>query len=213
MPSAAVLYLQAQHDGSIYGAAKLRDIRVSDPEGVFLTVPEAELDWRPLAWLRTGLDVRLLALHRGVLRRAPRLRPSEDKNAPILPDFDIRIDKLVIDNLTVSEAMAGQKRRVDVLAKADIRGGHAIVDVAGKIAGDRVLFRLDSEPDRDKFDLRLAYNSPKDGMITKMAGADGDIRQLGHCLLGGLPVGGEVVHPTEQEVIDPRCRRNVPAGR
>ncbi|MEL0253584.1 MAG: translocation/assembly module TamB, partial [Novosphingobium sp.] len=65
-------------DGSIYGAAKLRDIRVSDPEGVFLTVPEAELDWRPLAWLKTGLDVRLLALHRGVLRRAPRLRPSED---------------------------------------------------------------------------------------------------------------------------------------
>lgn len=163
-------------DGSVYGAAKLRDIRVSDPEGVFLTVPEAELDWRPLAWLKTGLDVRLLALHRGVLRRAPRLRPSEDKNAPILPDFDIRIDKLVIDNLTVSEAMAGQKRRVDVLAKADIRGGHAIVDLAGKIAGDRVLFRLDSEPDRDKFDLRLAYNSPKDGMITKMAGADGDIR-------------------------------------
>lgn len=163
-------------DGSIYGAAKLRDIRVSDPEGVFLTVPEAELDWRPLAWLKTGLDVRLLALHRGVLRRAPRLRPSEDRNAPILPDFDIRIDKLVIDNLTVSQAMAGQKRRVDVLAKADIRGGHAIVDVAGKIAGDRVLFRLDSEPDRDKFDLRLAYDAPRDGMIASMAGADGDIR-------------------------------------
>lgn len=163
-------------DGSIYGAARLRDIRVSDPEGVFLTVPEAELDWRPLAWLKSGLDVRLLALHRGVLRRAPRLRPSEDPNAPILPDFDIRIDKLVIDNLTVSPAMAGQKRRVDVLAKADIRGGHAIVDVAGKIAGDRVLFRLDSEPDRDKFDLRLAYDAPRDGMIAKMAGADGDIR-------------------------------------
>jgi translocation and assembly module TamB len=163
-------------DGSVYGAARLRDIRVSDPEGVFLTVPEAELDWRPLAWLKSGLDVRLLALHRGVLRRAPHLRPSEDPNAPILPDFDIRIDKLVIDNLTVSQAMAGQKRRVDVLAKADIRGGHAIVDVNGKIAGDRVVFRLDSEPDRNKFDLQLVYDAPKDGMIAKMAGADGDIR-------------------------------------
>ncbi|OZA30444.1 MAG: hypothetical protein B7X92_15990, partial [Novosphingobium sp. 17-62-9] len=127
-------------DGSIYGEAKLRDIRVSDPEGVFLTVPEAELDWRPLSWLKTGLDVRLLALHRGVLRRAPRLRPSEDPNAPILPDFDIRVDKLVIDNLTVSEALAGQKRRVDVLAKADIRGGNAIVDVDGLFGGkDRIM--------------------------------------------------------------------------
>lgn len=163
-------------DGSIYGAAKLRDIRVSDPEGVFLTIPEAELDWRPLAWLKTGLDVRLLALHRGVLRRAPRLRPSDDPNAPVLPDFDIRIDRLVIDNLTVSPAMAGQKRRVDVIAKADIRGGRALVDVNGRIAGDRVVFRLDSEPDRNKFDLQLAYDAPRDGMIARMLGADGDIR-------------------------------------
>ncbi len=164
-------------DGSIYGEAKLRDIRVSDPEGVFLTVPEAKLDWRPLSWLKTGLDVRLLALHRGILRRAPRLRPSEDPNAPILPDFDIRVDKLVIDNLTVSEALAGQKRRVDVLAKADIRGGNAIVDVNGVFGGkDRIAFRLDSEPDRDKFDLRLVYDAPKDGVIAAMAGVKSDIK-------------------------------------
>ncbi|MCX7285129.1 MAG: translocation/assembly module TamB domain-containing protein [Novosphingobium sp.] len=164
-------------DGSIYGAAKLRDIRVSDPEGVFLTVPEAELDWRPLSWLKTGLDVRLLALHRGVLRRGPRLRPSEDTNAPILPDFDIRVDKLVIDNLTVSPALAGQKRRVDVVARADIRGGNALVDVNGVFGGkDRVSFRLDSEPDRDKFDLRLVYDAPRDGVIAAMAGVKSDIR-------------------------------------
>ncbi|MFM6831871.1 MAG: translocation/assembly module TamB, partial [Novosphingobium sp.] len=164
-------------DGSIYGTSTLRDIRVSDPEGVFLTVPEAELNWRPLAWLKTGLDIRLLALHRGTLRRAPRLRPSEDKNAPILPDFDIRIDKLVIDNLTVSEAIAGEKRRVDVLANADIRGGHAIVNVNGKFGGkDLISFKLDSEPDRNKFDLALLYDAPKDGVLAALAGAKSDIK-------------------------------------
>lgn len=168
-------------DGSIYGTSNLRDIRVSDPEGVFMTVPEAELDWRPLSWLKSGLDVKLLALHRGVLRRAPRLRPSEDKNAPILPDFDIVVDKLVIDNLTVSEAMAGQRRRADVVANADIRGGHAIVNVNGRFGGggggtDVVVFKLDSEPDRDKFDLHLVYDSPKNGVIAKLAGAESNIR-------------------------------------
>ncbi|MES2302613.1 MAG: hypothetical protein V4521_11185 [Pseudomonadota bacterium] len=164
-------------DGSIYGTSTLRDIRVSDPEGVFLTVPEAELNWRPLAWLKTGLDIRLLALHRGTLRRAPRLRPSEDKNAPILPDFDIRIDKLVIDNLTVSEAIAGEKRRVDLLANADIRGGHAIVNVNGKFGGkDLISFKLDSEPDRNKFDLALLYDAPKDGVLAALAGAKSDIK-------------------------------------
>ncbi|MDT0508791.1 translocation/assembly module TamB domain-containing protein [Novosphingobium sp. MMS21-SN21R] len=164
-------------DGSIYGTSTLRDIRVSDPEGVFLTVPEAELNWRPLSWLKTGLDIRLLALHRGTLRRAPRLRPSEDKNAPILPDFDIRIDKLVIDNLTVSEALAGEKRRVDVLANADIRGGHAIVNVNGKFGGkDLISFKLDSEPDRNKFELALLYDAPKDGVLAALAGAKSDIK-------------------------------------
>lgn len=164
-------------DGSIYGKSTLRDIRVSDPDGVFLTVPEAELNWRPLSWLKTGLDIRLLALHRGILRRAPKLRPSEDKNAPILPDFDIRVDKLVIDNLTVSEAMAGQKRRVDVIARADIRGGHAIVDVNGRFGDkDRIVFKLDSEPDRNKFELALNYDAPKDGVIATLAGAKKDIK-------------------------------------
>ena len=164
-------------DGSVFGTSQLRDVRVSDPEGVFLTIPEAELDWRPLSWLKTGLDVRLLALHRGTLRRAPRLRQSEDTGEPILPDFDIRVDKLVIDNLTVSAAMAGQKRRVDLLAKADIRDGRAIVDVNGKFGGkDLISFRLDSEPDRDKFDLRLVYDAPKDGVIAALAGAKSDIK-------------------------------------
>lgn len=164
-------------DGSIYGTSTLRDIRVSDPEGVFLTVPEAELNWRPLSWLKTGLDIRRLALHRGTLRRAPRLRPSEDKNAPILPDFDIRIDKLVIDNLTVSEAIAGEKRRVDLLANADIRSGHAIVNVNGKFGGkDLISFKLDSEPDRNKFDLALLYDAPKDGVLAALAGAKSDIK-------------------------------------
>lgn len=164
-------------DGSIYGASSLRDIRVSDPEGVFLTIPEAELDWRPLSWLKSGLDIRLLALHRGILRRAPRLRPNVDKNAPILPNFDIRVDKLVVDNLTVSEAMAGQKRRVDLLASADIRGGHAIVDVNGRFGEkDRIVFKLDSEPDRNKFELALTYDAPKDGVIATLAGAKSDIK-------------------------------------
>ncbi|MFN3468136.1 MAG: translocation/assembly module TamB domain-containing protein [Novosphingobium sp.] len=164
-------------EGSIYRAARLRDVRVSDPEGVFLTVPEARLDWRPANWLRGGLDVRRLSLHRGMLRRAPRLRQGEDTDQPILPDFDIRIDRFEIDNLTVAKALAGQKRRVDVLARADIRAGRALVDMNGRFGGsDRIVLRLDTEPDRDRFDLRLIYDAPKGGVIAGLLGAQSDIR-------------------------------------
>ena len=28
----------------------LREVTFSDPQGRFLTVPETQIDWRPLAW-------------------------------------------------------------------------------------------------------------------------------------------------------------------
>ncbi|MCP5380717.1 MAG: hypothetical protein H6914_09965, partial [Novosphingobium sp.] len=52
-------------EGSLYGQARLRDVTLSDPKGPFLTVPEAELDWRPFNWFFYGLDVRQLVARRG----------------------------------------------------------------------------------------------------------------------------------------------------
>ena len=36
----------ARIDGSLYGRATLRDVRVYDPEGLVFRTPAAELDWR-----------------------------------------------------------------------------------------------------------------------------------------------------------------------
>ncbi|MGQ4828184.1 hypothetical protein, partial [Enterococcus faecalis] len=84
--------------------------------------------WYPLPALRLvmgwsgGLDIRELALHRGVLLRAPKLRPG-NPDSPILPDFDIRLDRLAIDGLTVAPGLAGARRRIDFVAHADVHGG------------------------------------------------------------------------------------------
>lgn len=161
-------------EGSLIGASTLRDVKVSDPDGVFLVIPTAELDWRPLSWLKRGLDVRELAVHRASLRRKPHLRPG-DPNAPVLPNFDIRVDRLVIDNLTVEQGVYGARRRVDLAAKADIRGGRAILDINGRLGGkDRLLVHFDSEPDIDKFDLNVDIAAPKGGMLAQMAGLKAD---------------------------------------
>ena len=58
-------------EGSIFDEATLHDIVLRDPEGVFMTVPEADLQWRPFSWLKSGLDIRKLVLHRGELSRFP----------------------------------------------------------------------------------------------------------------------------------------------
>ena len=164
-------------DGDLYGEATLHDVALSDPEGVFLTVPLVELDWRPLAWLTTGLDVRKLVARRGSLERLPVLLPG-DPDAPILPDFDIRIDQFEIDNLTVQPGVAGdQAHRVDMQADADIRGGRVFVSADAKMGSrDTLALLLDARPDGDTFDVSLDYQAPKDGMIAQMLGAEAGYR-------------------------------------
>ncbi|WP_338466470.1 translocation/assembly module TamB domain-containing protein [Novosphingobium sp. ZN18A2] len=166
-------------EGSLYGASTLRDIVISDPKGPFLTIPQAELDWRPLAWLNRGLDVRSLVAHRGHLLRTPALNPSTNPNAKILPNFDIHVGTLVLDDFSVARGVMGERRRVDLTARADIRGGHAIADVNSRLGGkDRFVLHLDSEPDKGKFDLALDYNAPKGGLLASLAGADSAISAL-----------------------------------
>lgn len=165
-------------EGSIFDEAVLHDVVLRDPEGVFMTVPEAELRWRPLSWMRSGLDIRKLVLHRGFLARAPRLRPG-DPNAPLLPQFDIRVDRFELDRLTVGEKVFGQRRRINLVSKADIRKGRLLLDVNSALGGgDRLFARVDAEPDRDRFDLLASYDAPRGGLLAGLAGAKSEIRAI-----------------------------------
>ena len=163
-------------DGSLFTALIMREVTFSDPQGRFLTVPETALDWRPLAWARGVLDIRALTLRRATLLRAPVLKII-DPNAPLLPDFDIRLDRLRIESLTVAEGIAGAKRRIDVAACAQIRAGRALIDLTGKLGGsDRIALHLDSAPAKDRFDLDLRYDAPKDGLLAALSGVRRDVR-------------------------------------
>jgi len=151
----------------------LHDVTVKDTEGTFLTIPKVDLDWRPLAWLWSGLDIRELTARRGTLERLPQLLPG-DPDAAILPDFDIRVDLFEIDNLTLAPGLAGEAaQRVDFTAKVDIQSGRALVDAQGAFGPeDRIDLLLDAQPDGDRFDLALDYNAARDGPIAALAGLD-----------------------------------------
>ena len=106
-------------DGSIFGKSQLRNVRVSDGQGVFLTSPNIKLDWAPGAWLDNKLSIDSVTAERVTLIRLPKLKPST-KKGPILPGFDIHIGELRIDRLDIGKAgqrpaaqrqRAGQGRR------------------------------------------------------------------------------------------------------
>lgn len=160
-------------EGDLYGKAVLRDVRLSDLKGVFATIPRAEVDWRPTAWLRNTLDIRNFAARRATLLRVPEFRPG-DPDAPLLPGFDISIDRLTIDNLTLAAGIAGPNaQRVDLNGEVQITDRRLVVNSRGQFGRtDSYAFRIDAEPDGNDFDLGLDYRAAANGPVAQMLGAD-----------------------------------------
>ena len=158
-------------EGSIYGATRVRELRLYDTKGQFLSVPEASLDWSPLAWLSNRIDIDRLVAPAATLDRMPALVPSKTVQ-PILPSFDIRIGELKIERMTFGAGIVRPARVARIDGKADIRNGRALVDLNGTSrGGDRLVLKLDSAPDRNVFDVAAAVDAPKGGVIAGMLGA------------------------------------------
>ncbi|SMF61846.1 translocation/assembly module TamB domain-containing protein [Allosphingosinicella indica] len=158
-------------EGSIWGETKLRDVRLYDPQGLFLESPLVTLDWQPLAFLTNRLlidraEADLLTVH-----RAPQLRPSAEPK-PLLPDFDIYIGRLEVRQLRLGKAFGGRERIGSLAGEADVRKGRARlkVEAAMQDGGDRLSVSLDAEPGRNRFDLDARLVSPADGALGAMIG-------------------------------------------
>ena len=160
-------------EGSVLWSATLHDVKFRDANNrLFLEVPEIDLNWRPLKFFVTGLDVRHLVLHGGTLYAAPELVPG-DPEAPILPDFDIRVDRFVVDDLKVAEGVLGEERVIDFQARADVRDGRVLLDADGQFGGgDELEVLIDADPDGDRFDLDLDYRAPAGGLLAALVGAE-----------------------------------------
>ncbi len=170
-PASGLRFTVGRIEGDLYNTAVLHDVTLFDPKGAFLTIPEVALDWRPLNWLWSGLDVRELTARRGRMSRLPELLPG-DPDAPLLPDFDIRVDTFEIDDLKLAPGIAGDvEQLINLTAQIDIRSGRTFVDANGVFgAEDKIDLLLDAEPDGDRFDLALDYRAAADGPIAMMAG-------------------------------------------
>ena len=170
-PSSGLRIHIGRIDGSIWRHAKIRDLRLSDPQGIFLEAPIVDLDWRPTRWLANRLHVDRLASDLVILKRLPKLRPSRP-GAPILPDYRIHIGALDL-RLRLEAGVAGPQRRlVRIVGKADTGNGRAVIGLRGaSSAGDRLTFALDTEPDKDLFDLDARLASPGDGVVPGLLGS------------------------------------------
>lgn len=164
-------------DGSLYGDARLKDVRLHDTQGEFARLPEVRLDWHPLRYLRGIVAIDALTAPELRLARLPRLRVVPDRGEPLLPDLDIRIDRLAIDRIIVAPAVTGTKQVASLAAKVRIADRRAVVTAtAGSLKGDRLVLRLDAVPDDDRFDVGLNLDAPADGLVAGLAGTTEPLR-------------------------------------
>ncbi len=164
-------------NGSIYGQNTLKGVRAYDPEGLFFETPEAELDWRPLAWLNNRLDIRKLIIKRGRLLKQPKFTVL-DEDSPLLPGFDISIAKLKADNLIIEEAVAGRRQIANLDISAEIAAGTAKVNVLAGVddSDDRVIMHIDAVPEENQLSINADINAPQGGVIGAIVGLDDSFR-------------------------------------
>lgn len=161
-------------DGSIYGEMQISDLRLYDPEGLWLEVPALTVDWRPLAFLTANrLRIESASSDYVILRKLPALIPS-DEPQPLLPGFDIYVGDLAVERLRIAEGIAGERRDAALAGSIDIRDGRARVELRARSldSGERLALDLDAEPDGDAFDLDLQLQAPADGIIAGLTGIE-----------------------------------------
>ena len=169
-PANGLRYSVGRIEGSVWSKAVLHEVRVRDPRGLVLSVPRATLDWRPLAWLTNRLQIVALDIPAATLVKLPEPVPGARKG-PVLPSFDITVGRLVVDRLLVGRAVTGTARSGRLAARAEVRGQRAMVRLDARIAGsDALALTLDAVPDRDEFDIDVAANAARGGLLARVSG-------------------------------------------
>jgi translocation and assembly module TamB len=168
-PANGLRFTVGRIDGSLYSRAVLRDVRVNDPQGLVFAALRAELDWRPFAWLNNRLEIRSLRVPVATFAKWPRTLPT--RQGPLLPDFDIAIGRLSVERLVVARQVTGVARYGRIDGRADIRDGHALVQLDVVVEGsDRLALKVDAVPDRNRFDIDVRARGGASGVLARLLG-------------------------------------------
>ncbi|MDO9128061.1 MAG: translocation/assembly module TamB domain-containing protein, partial [Parvibaculum sp.] len=102
------------------GQLRLRDLEIADADGTWLTLANADLDWRPLALWRGEVHVTLFEVAGLEVVRVPGGEDSAENEGfslPVLP-FDIRIDTFGIKETRLGRDVIGEEVLFDASGSA-----------------------------------------------------------------------------------------------
>ncbi|WKL56235.1 translocation/assembly module TamB domain-containing protein [Asticcacaulis sp. ZE23SCel15] len=162
-------------EGSLYNRAVIRDIKLSDPKGVFAQSPAVTLDWRPFAYLNKHVDVRELSSERIDILRRPELTPTpKTASEPFkLPDLKVDIGKLSVERLNLAQGVAGDAQTLTLSGDAHVKKGQILVNTAASSTrADRLALKIDATPKENRLIVEGLLIAPKDGAVVALIGLD-----------------------------------------
>ncbi|MCJ2054277.1 translocation/assembly module TamB domain-containing protein [Methylobacterium sp. J-070] len=169
-------------DGALSSDATIRDVAVSDRDGVWLKLDRARIVWRRLALLSGRLEVDSLEIGRlDVLRRPiPGPTPPEAKpDGKLLPDLPVKVEikGFTLTELVLAEPVAGQPARLSAEGRARLGAASEGLDLQAKAqrldAAGRFLLSLLYVPTGDRLELKANLIEPAGGLLSKAANIPG----------------------------------------
>jgi len=168
-PANGLTFEVGRIDGSLFGRARIADLRIRDLDSVLFAAPTVDLDWRPWRWAANELAIDRVTAPAATLFHRPRTRTNA--RGAILPGFDIAVGRLRIDRLRLAAPVSGRERAMRLAGSATVRRGRALVRLdAAVAASDTLSVRLDAEPGSDRFDLGVAVRGQADGLLAQALG-------------------------------------------
>ena len=174
--------------GLLSSTAEMAKLTISDAEGVWFTLEEAELNWDRAALLRGRLEVNEISAAKITLARLP--SRGESGGAKIaaapgardfsLPDLPVAIDigKIAAEAVTLGAPVLGLDEavtlRLDGAAQLANGSGNAQLEVA-RTGGPDGQFRIDASyaAATEVFALDLDFSEAAGGLISTLSGLPG----------------------------------------
>ncbi|WP_026986040.1 translocation/assembly module TamB domain-containing protein [Fodinicurvata fenggangensis] len=168
-------------EGPLPHRLRVNDLRISDDEGTWLSLDQAELRWQPLKLLERRLQLDLVEVGHLELDRLPppadtapdqAAQPPEkiDLNMPELP-LSLRLERLSAERISLGRAVLGTSAvlRVEGNANAE-RGGSLQTNLeVARIDGTRGLVQADLlyQPETRELTASVTAEEPQGGLIAR----------------------------------------------
>ncbi|MCG7394894.1 translocation/assembly module TamB domain-containing protein [Microvirga sp. ACRRW] len=169
-------------DGALSSNAVIRDIRISDRNGVWLSVDRARLVWTRTALLRGRLEVNELQIDRVELPRKPATTEEEQvavSDEPVLPELPVKVivEKFALQELALGEPILGTAARLSAQGSANLGDpseGLKLDFSAQRLdAPGRLSINLDYVPQTNRLALDLTHQEPAGGIAAHLLNLPG----------------------------------------